>query len=122
MPRIRYVDKNFGPAAFGVIREANAIIAEYAAQGYDLTLRQLYYQFVSRDLFPNRQCEYKRLGDIINDARLTGLVDWEAIVDRTRNIRALAHWSDPAAIVQVTADSLAVEKWADQPRRVEVWI
>jgi hypothetical protein len=105
-----------------VIGEANAIIAEYAAQGYDLTLRQLYYQFVSRDLIPNRQSEYKRLGDIINDARLAGLVDWEAIVDRTRNIRALPHWSDPAAIVKAAANSFAVDKWADQPRRVEVWI
>ena len=122
MPRIRYVPKNFGPAAVQVIRQANAIIAEYAAQGYDLTLRQLYYQFVSRDLLPNRQSEYKRLGDIINDARLAGLVDWGAIVDRTRNIRALPHWSDPAAIVQAAADSFAVEKWAEQPRRVEVWI
>ena len=122
MPRIRYVAKNFGATALGVIREANAIIAEYAAQGYDLTLRQLYYQFVSRDLLPNRQSEYKRLGDIINDARLAGLVDWEAIVDRTRNIRALPHWSDPAAIVQAAASSFAVDKWAEQPRRVEVWI
>jgi hypothetical protein len=111
MPRIRYVDKNFGQAALEVIREANAIIAEYAAQGYDLTLRQLYYQFVSRDLLPNWQSEYKRLGDIINDARLAGLVDWEAIVDRIRNIRALPHWSDPAAIVQAAAGSFAVDKW-----------
>jgi hypothetical protein len=74
MPRIRYVTKNFGPAALQAIRDANAIIAEYAAQSYDLTLRQLYYQFVSRDLIPNRQSEYKRLGDIVNDARLAGLV------------------------------------------------
>ena len=122
MPRIRYVPKNFGGAALRVIGEANAIIADYAAQGYDLTLRQLYYQFVSRDLLPNRQSEYKRLGDIINDARLAGLVDWEAIVDRTRNIRALPHWSDPAAIVRAAASSFAVDKWAEQPRRVEVWI
>jgi hypothetical protein len=49
-------------------------------------------------------------------------VDWEAIVDRTRNIRALSHWSDPAAIVKAAASSFALDKWADQPRRVEVWI
>jgi hypothetical protein len=122
MARIGYVTKNFGPAALQVIRDANPIIAEYAAQGYDLTLRQLYYQFVSRDLIANKQSEYKRLGDIINDARLAGLVDWDAIVDRTRSIRALPHWSDPVAIVQAAASSYAVEKWADQPMRVEVWI
>ena len=122
MPRLHYVDHDFGPRALEVIRQANAIIADYAAQGYDLTLRQLYYQFVSRDLIPNRQSEYKRLGDIVNDARLAGLVDWEAIVDRTRSIRALPHWSDPAAIVRAAAASFAVEKWAEQPQRVEVWI
>ena len=122
MPRLHYVDHDFGPRALEVIRQANAMIADYAAQGYDLTLRQLYYQFVSRDLIPNRQSEYKRLGDIVNDARLAGLVDWEAIVDRTRNIRALPHWSDPAAIVRAAAASFAVDKWADQPQRVEVWI
>jgi hypothetical protein len=122
MPRICYVRKNFGPASLRVIRQANAIIAEYANQGYDLTLRQLYYQFVSRDLIPNRQSEYKRLGEIINDARLAGLVDWDAIVDRTRSIRSLPHWHDPAAIVRAAADSFAVDKWADQPCRVEVWI
>ncbi len=79
MPRLLYVEHDFGPSALKVIRQANGIIADYAAQGYDLTLRQLYYQFVSRDLIPNRQSEYKRLGDIINDARLAGLVDWEAL-------------------------------------------
>jgi hypothetical protein len=122
VPRICYVHKNFGASSLRVIRQANAIIGEYAAQGYDLTLRQLYYQFVSRDLIPNRQSEYKRLGAIINDARLAGLVDWDAIVDRTRAVRSLPHWSDPAAIVKAAAESFAVDKWADQPCRVEVWI
>jgi hypothetical protein len=51
-----------------------------AAEGYDLTLRQLYYQFVSRDLIANKLSEYKRLGSIINDARLAGLIDWDRII------------------------------------------
>ena len=36
MPRLHYVDHDFGPRALEVIRQANAIIADYAAQGYDL--------------------------------------------------------------------------------------
>jgi hypothetical protein len=43
----------FGDASYE--RQANEIIAEYATQGYDLTLRQLYYQFVSRDLVSGEQ-------------------------------------------------------------------
>src|SRR5215831_12213193 len=102
--KIRYKQNRLGVAKLATINQANRILEEYAAQGYDLTLRQLYYQFVSRDLIPNRQSEYKRLGGIINDARLAGLVDWDAIVDRTRSIRSLPHWHDPAAIVRAAAD------------------
>jgi hypothetical protein len=105
-----------------VITQANAIITEYLAQGFQLTLRQLYYQFVSRDLIPNRQTEYKRLGDIIVDGRMAGLVDWNAIVDRTRNLESLPHWTSPANIVTAVSEQFRVDKWADQPYRVEVWI
>ena len=82
----------------------------------------MYYQFVARDLLPNRTSEYKRLGVIVNDARLAGRLDWGSIVDRTRSLRALPHWDDPAAIVAATAHQFNVDRWARQPERVEVWI
>jgi hypothetical protein len=122
MTKIAYQSFNFAPKTLAVIGQANQIIATYAAQGYDLTLRQLYYQFVSRDLIANRQSEYKRLGSIINDGRLAGLIDWDAITDRTRNLVDLAHWANPAEIVEVCANTFRIDKWRDQPLRVEVWI
>jgi hypothetical protein len=124
MPKIKYQDLAIlrNPAKLAVVKQANAIIAEYQAQGFDLTLRQLYYQFVARDLIPNRLQEYKRLGDIINDARLAGLIDWLAIVDRTRNLKDLAHWNDPPEIVDAVAEQFRIDKWRTQPYRVEVWI
>lgn len=123
MPKIRYRDDiKLNDAKMAVITQANRIIREYQAQGFDLTLRQLYYQFVARDLIPNRLQEYKRLGDIVADGRLAGLIDWEAIVDRTRNLRDLSHWSDPTSIVSAVAEQYRIDKWARQPHRVEVWI
>jgi hypothetical protein len=62
MPKIAYVRKNFGEGGLSVIAAANQIVATYQAQGFSLTLRQLYYQFVSRGLIANRMTEYKRLG------------------------------------------------------------
>lgn len=122
MPRVCYQDKNFQRKTLAVIAAANAIIDEYAAQGFRLTLRQLYYQFVARDLLPNEQRQYKRLGSIVSDGRLAGLIDWHAIEDRTRNLKSLSHWEDPAEIIDGAADSYAVDKWEDQPCRIEVWI
>ena len=122
MPKICYRPKKFSDERQDTINKANAIFAEYAAQGYELTLRQLYYQFVSRGYIPNNMRSYKNLGDVINDARLAGLVDWEAIVDRTRELRSQPHWNDPSDIIDACARQFRYDKWQDQPRRVEVWI
>src|SRR5580765_5311404 len=122
MPKIRYQDIKFTMPKVTLIQQANSIIGEYTAQGYELTLRQLYYQFVSRGLIANTQAEYKNLGTLISDARLAGLIDWEAIVDRTRNVRTLSHWNNPGDIVGAAADQFHLDRWADQPYRPEVWI
>src|SRR4051794_29815064 len=122
MPREAYVPKTFTPAHQRLIDMADQICREYAAQGFDLTLRQLYYQFVARDVIANKQTEYKRLGSIINDARLAGLLDWDYIVDRTRNLRGLSHWENPHSVIRSAASGYRTERWADQPHRVEVWI
>ena len=120
--KIEYTPHRFSPARLELIERANEIIDAYAAQGYDLTIRQLFYQFVSRDLLPNQQREYKRLGEIVSKARRAGLVDWDAITDRTRALRGLSHWEGPSDIMEGAARSFRVDKWATQPYRVEVWI
>lgn len=113
---------NFTAGKLETIDIANKIIAELQAAGYMLTLRQLYYQLVSRGLMANKQTEYKRLGDILNDARLAGLTDWSAMEDRTRNLESVPHWETPAEIMQSAALSFRIDKWRDQPNRVEVWV
>ena len=74
------------------MRLAAGSLGGYAAQGFTLTLRQLYYQFVARDLLANTLAEYKRLGRIICDGRDGGLIDWHAIEDRTREVHIHASW------------------------------
>lgn len=122
MPRIAYIDKKIGGKRLAVIAQANSIIAEYQAQGFRLTLRQIYYQFVARDFIANNMREYQQLGSILNDGRLCGLIDWNAIEDRTRNVRSVAHWTSPNEIVSVCASQFAIDKWAKQSVRPEVWI
>jgi len=113
---------NFRAPALEVIAQANVIINEYLADGYDLTLRQLYYQFVSRGLIANTQQEYSRLGDILSGARLAGMVDWDAIKDRTRNMVENSHWDDPAEIISSAASSFKLDTRLDQPCYIEVWV
>ena len=120
--RIRYIDKKFSGEHQTIVIHANQIIDEYAQQGYSLTLRQIYYQFVARGLLENKQSEYNRLGNIISDARMAGLMDWHAIEDRTRGLKGLQTYEHPTQLLQQARENYRMDLWADQPYRPEVWV
>lgn len=120
--KVAYQDIGFHASTMEVIHTANEIIEEYDSAGYSLTLRQLYYQFVARDLIRNTEQSYKRLGKIVSDARLAGLISWTAIEDRTRNLRGITDWSNPQSIIDAAASSYHIDEWEDQDFRPEVWI
>jgi hypothetical protein len=109
-------------ATLRVVEQANTIIGEYLAQGFALTLRQLFYQFVTRALLENLFNEYKRLGRIVRDARDGGFIDWDAIEDRTREVNTHTFWTNPAGIISAAAQQYREDLWVGQHYRPEVWI
>jgi len=121
MPKIPYTYKKMTESTLRIVAHAIKIIEGYQEQGLTLTLRQLYYQFVSRDLIPNTEKSYKRIGSILNDARMCGLIDWSAIEDRTRSLQSRSSFKDPQHIMRAAADSYHLDRWANQECRVEVW-
>lgn len=117
-----FEEHRFKAETIKIIKQANSIIEEYQEDGFDLTLRQLYYQFVSRDLIPNSQKSYSRLGDIISNARLNGDIDWNAIKDRTRRVNNGLHFNDPSNAIYNIASWYAIDTRADQENYIECWV
>lgn len=132
MSRIEYRKYKPTPAVQSIIDNAIVVLQEYAADGFNLTLRQLYYQFIARDLFPdsyaneagtkNTVQSYKKLGDIISNAREGGMIDWNYITDRGRSSESRPHWGNPKHFMRSVAPQFGTDIWQDQPRRVEVWV
>jgi hypothetical protein len=128
MPLIAYEPNTMRADAQAIAEQAADICQEYAAAGYGLTLRQLYYQFVGRGLTAgwatghNTERSYKRLGSIVDKARLCGVIDWNHLSDPTRALRGTSHWDSPGAVIDSAAYSYRNDKWVDQPGRVEVWV
>ena len=119
MPKICYTPHRFTPDARALIDTCDDIIKDYQAQGFTLTLRQLYYRLVSTSLIPNTEKSYKRIGSIVNDGRLAGLIDWAAIEDRTRFVRQNPHWDSARQMIRGCAEQFLTDIWANQPKRVE---
>ena len=119
---LAYINKKFTQSTLNVIAQANLIIKEYEDQGLVLTLRQIFYQHVARGLMPNSLQSYNRLGSIVNDGRLAGLISWTAIEDRTRFLRGLQTFESPEEAIKQVKDEYKRDMWANQHYRPEVWI
>lgn len=111
---------NFRSSSLEAIERIDAIVDEYTAQGYRLTVRQLYYQLVARNIIENTERSYKNTTNLVNDARLAGLLDWEAIEDRTREFIKRSRWNSGAQILRSVAQQYHMDMWANQKCRVFV--
>jgi hypothetical protein len=123
MPYEVYVPKAMKPDKLKIIEQAATILEEYTQQGFTLTLRGLYYQFVSRGLVPeNTQQQYKRIGAAVNDGRLAGLIDWDLMDDTLRQVNRPNSWDDEQDAMNTIRRAHRLNPWDRQEHLVEVWI
>lgn len=109
---VRFTDESYA-----MIQRMNDIIASFTAKGFVLTVRQLYYQLVAQDVIPNSEKSYKRITSLVNDARVSGEMDWDAIEDRTRAFERRQRWDSGREILQASAEGFHMDMWDDQPCR-----
>ncbi len=105
-----------------VIHTADQIITSYQQQGYRLTLRQLYYQFVSHNLITNEEKSYKRLAGIISDGRLAGLLDWDGIEDRGREPSVPLQFNNLQHRIDSALANYRLHRWEGQAAYCELWV
>lgn len=115
-------DKDFRPASRALIAQCEEIINRYLDQNLRLTLRQLYYQLVSANVIENKEASYKNLGSLVSDARLAGLLDWDAIEDRVRQPVEWAQWAGPTDLIDQAIRQYRLPRWRGQTKYVELWV
>ncbi len=99
----------------------NDILEDYEEMGYKLTLRQLYYQLVSRDIIPNSVNEYNKIGNVVSNGRIAGLIDWDMIEDRVRIPNKRSHFNSPKDVLEAAGYSYYRSRWDNQSYYIEVW-
>lgn len=130
-----YIKKRFSEQRLRLLGVINAILSDYDAQSLDLSLRQLYYQLIATayDKLPddwidpktgskNNIKSYKKVGDLVNDGRLAGYIDWDLLKDRGREVDRLPMWDDPVDRLEWAAKTHRLNKWRDQATALWVMI
>jgi hypothetical protein len=115
-----YKEVNFRGKQLVLVYIIADIIAAYQKQGLRLSVRQVYYQLVARGHIPNTSQSYERVSRIVNDARLGGYLDWDAIEDRNRDVIVRPRWDSGASIVRACAEGFHMDLWDNQEHRLFV--
>jgi hypothetical protein len=87
-----------------------------------MTVRQVYYQLVSRQVIKNNRGQYQAVSNALVDARREGVIPWEWIEDRLRRPRSVSLWTDLAAFAETCRRAYRRDVWATQPGYLEVWL
>jgi len=112
---------NFQKKNLYLLEKMKEILEGYEEQEIKVTLRQLYYQLVARDIIPNAIKEYAKLSGLLTNARYTGDVDWTAIEDRTRIPKIPTTFEDVDELIENAKRCYKLNRWEGQEYYVELW-
>lgn len=100
------------------LRQAISVVA---AEYERLSVRQLFYQLVSRGVVEKTERAYKRVCDAAVQMRLDGSLDFRKVTDGHRSRRIFFAHSGLHEALRSAHDLYRRNYWLDQPRHVEVW-
>jgi len=88
---------------------------------FSLTLRQIYYQLVAKQIIPNKQEYYKKLSRVCVTGRDEGILPEEAFADRLRAVDKPGAWLDLNSFMETVKRAYNKDKWNNQPKYLEIW-
>lgn len=87
-----------------------------------VTLRQLFYQLVVKQVLQNTRARYQALSRLVVKGRKGGSIPWDWIEDRLRRPRRAPMWSGLAAFAERAVAAYRRDVWESQPAYLEVWL
>jgi len=120
LPLVGPVYRSYKPHAhrLSLLREVIPFLGLYEV----VTVRQVYYNLVSRQIINNDKKEYEKVSDLLVRARLAGIIDFEKIIDETREPQRTPTWSSMEQIIRRAIEQYRSDWWDDQECYVEVWL
>jgi hypothetical protein len=90
------------------------IAVEVLTAHHPMTVRQVYYQLVSRQVIENNRGQYQAVSNALVKARQEGLIPWDWIEDRLRRPRGVPMWDDLGGFAYEAVSLYRRDVWATQ--------
>ncbi len=102
--------------------ELRTALRDILAADQPQTVRQVFYQMVSRRLVDKTENEYDgTVGRLLGEMREAGELPWDWIVDNTRWRRQPVLFNSPEEALRGLAEGYRRDPWKDAESHVEIW-
>src|SRR5919108_4691061 len=98
------------------------VAVEILTAHHPMTVRQVYYQLVSRQVIQNNRGQYQAVSTALVDARKDGVIPWDWIEDRLRRPRRVSMWDSLNEFAEDALRAYRRNVWDTQPTYLEVWL
>jgi hypothetical protein len=98
------------------------VAVEVLTEHRPMTVRQVYYQLVSRQVIENSRSQYQAVSNALVAARKDGAIAWEWIEDRLRRPRRVSMWDGLGDFAETAQAVYRRDVWVTQPGYIEVWL
>jgi Type IIB DNA topoisomerase len=98
------------------------VAVEVLTAQHPMTVRQVYYQLVSRQVIENNRGQYQAVSNALVDARKDGTIPWSWIEDRLRRPRHVPMWESLTDLISSAVHGYRRDVWPTQPAYLEVWL
>lgn len=88
---------------------------------FALTIRQIFYQLVAKQIIPNLEGKYKKVSRDCVTGRDLGLLPEDKFTDRTRVFDKLSSWLDLKDFMDTVKNAYLKDKWRNQLKYIEIW-
>lgn len=87
-----------------------------------VTLRMIFYKLVGKSILKNDRNNYQKLSRFLTKARYSGLIPFDAIVDRSRTNIMPNFFDDVEHLIRSALASYDIDVWDDQSCYVEILV
>ena len=105
-------------ASLETIEQVRQILQSY---DFALTLRQIFYQLVVKQIIPNNMSQYKRLSRLCVNGRNEGMLSEDSFTDRLRVMDKPSSWLDLSDFMVSVKSSYRKDIWQNQHDYAEIW-
>ncbi|GJE14442.1 hypothetical protein FOHLNKBM_5517 [Methylobacterium longum] len=105
------------------VADIKQVIYDIAAADHPMTVRQVFYQLVNRDVIEKSEAEYQQtVVRLLTSMRVSGELPFEWIVDHSRRRRLTQTYTSMTEAVEDTARFYRKSALRESPAYIEIWV